>query len=180
MRHGTDAENGVFLDTTGNNFRIFGTPNVGSVFIYNPQTAQLSVGSQHVVRSINGNNADANGNIAAAQTGCLPLTGGYMSGSIRFHEGYIGNGGNELLLVAEPDGNDRGNRSTIALRGPNSTSPGSIALCARTDTSQKYFSVYPNGIITWDGLMRMGNGEQGFVGTSYDSSRYSGIFGGTG
>ena len=44
LRNGTDAANGVILDTTGNNFRIFGTPNVGSVFVYNPQTAQLSVG----------------------------------------------------------------------------------------------------------------------------------------
>ena len=41
------------------------------------------------VKSINGNIPDANGNFTPQQTGCLPLTGGFMKGKINFDAGEI-------------------------------------------------------------------------------------------
>lgn len=41
----------------------------------------LSWAGKNIVRTINGNNADINGNITPEQTGCLPLSGGTMTGA---------------------------------------------------------------------------------------------------
>ena len=44
--------------------------------------ADVKAANDAVVKTVNGNAPDSNGNITPAQTGCLPLTGGTMTGDV--------------------------------------------------------------------------------------------------
>ena len=58
--------------------------------------ADVNTANDAVVKTVNGNAPDANGNITPAQTGCLPLTGGTMTGEIRSNN-------IDQVLITNPD-----------------------------------------------------------------------------
>lgn len=109
------------------------------------------------VKTVNGNVPDAAGNITPEQTGCLPLTGGTMTGTLGFPVGFIVGRStaelNEVAVSAEAGGSygailllnnyyatDEANRGRIRLITVNGVSSYGPIL-----------DLFSNGTCTWNG-----------------------------
>lgn len=103
------------------------------------------------VRSINNTSPDKNGNITPAQTGCLPLSGGTMTGGILFKNGA------QIRTAGSPDayyltlfgvaGNF--NSSMLALSSENNRDP-NFTLNAGNGTVAKTLTGKVDGSLKWD------------------------------
>ena len=77
------TSSGVFVDTAWGQFRIFGHPSrdgvtrtgVGRVLCYDPYANAFFIDGQHIVRSVNGVNADVSGNVVISDSTKIPLSG---------------------------------------------------------------------------------------------------------
>ena len=98
---------------------------------------------KNIVRSINGKNADANGNITPAQTGCLPLTGGTMTGSI------YSASADECLNIC--GGETVADGAYIRVDSKNNATPGVFSVVANDGTTTKTLLGKPDGTLMWDG-----------------------------
>lgn len=100
------------------------------------------------VLTINGN-APINGNIEPSQVGCLPLSGGTMTGEIIASSGYFARqhtDGGALIIRGGTDSTS----SNIVLYGKNhSSNAGWFALQANNGTTNKYLVGKPDGSLTW-------------------------------
>lgn len=75
------TSSGIFIDTAWGQLRFFGHPSrdgvtrtgVGRVLCYDPYANALFIDGQHIVRSINGVNADVSGNVALELGGTVSL-----------------------------------------------------------------------------------------------------------
>lgn len=94
LLHGSDNTQGINIDTTGGALRIFGNPTAGKIFSINPQNGQATFDGKHLVRSVNGTTADANGNVTIQAGGSVPVGTIIAYGGVSAPEGYlICNGG---------------------------------------------------------------------------------------
>ena len=94
LLHGSDNTQGINIDTSGGALRIFGNPTAGKIFSVNPQNGQAIFDGKHLVRSVNGTTADANGNVTIQAGGSVPVGTIIAYGGVSAPEGYlICNGG---------------------------------------------------------------------------------------
>ena len=94
LLHGSDNTQGINIDTTGGALRIFGNPTAGKIFSINPQNGQAIFDGKHLVRSVNGTKADANGNVTIQAGGSVPVGTIIAYGGVSAPQGYlICNGG---------------------------------------------------------------------------------------
>lgn len=117
------------------------------------------------IRSINNAVADASGNITPSQTGCLPLSGGTMTGSIEVkahvYEAengasiYTSNQNSELQLAAGSDDFTSAG-GTLTLYGQDAsigTLKGGFSINARLAGKASSLSGFPDGRLLWNGLL---------------------------
>lgn len=105
----------------------------------------LTWNNKNIVRTINGNDADASGNIAPSQTGCLPLSGGAMTNPVAVKRdvsnSYLGLYG----------GTDEADGAELDLYGKDSAAyPGRFTLGASDGTNASALRGLPNGTLTWN------------------------------
>ena len=94
LLHGSNNTQGINIDTTGGSLRIFGNPTAGKIFSINPQFGQATFDGKHLVRSVNGTTADANGNVTIQAGGSVPVGTIIAYGGVSAPQGYlICNGG---------------------------------------------------------------------------------------
>lgn len=103
------------------------------------------------VRTVNNNAPDANGNINPAQTGCLPLTGGTMTGEIGFdsYGAFISNVRTDGYTQISGSQYDKGSRLT--LWGQDNDGGGRFALFARNNDLYAELVGSPDGTLLWGG-----------------------------
>lgn len=114
-----------------------------TVTLQGDTSGALTWGSKPLVLKINGNYADATGNITASQTGCLPLAGGQMTGSISTATTssfiYV-QGANTLQAGA-----------SLLLTGKDYSTPGVFQLSARSADGSSVLAGTGGGGLTWSG-----------------------------
>lgn len=104
--------------------------------------------------TLNGNEPDANGNFTAEQTGCLPLSGGTMTGHITFNNlgASLHKSTDTDFLVLRGGTNSSANGSSVYLYGKNhETKAGWIEAVAHDSTNVKALIGKPDGTLTWGG-----------------------------
>lgn len=107
------------------------------------------------VKTVNGNAPDVDGNISPSQTGCLPLTGGTVTGAIVVAESSTiamsKASQNKYLRLC--GGNVANDGAKIDLYGSSGTLPGSFQITAQTRTGSNVYSLIgrPDGTFTWNG-----------------------------
>lgn len=104
------------------------------------------------VRSINNTRPDKNGNITPAQTGCLPLSGGTITGEISFSRGgQIRNAGaSESRVLALFGIKDNFNSSSLFLSAENNSNPNFELQAGNGNTIKKLMGKV-DGSLQWDG-----------------------------
>lgn len=137
---------------------------------------QLILNNKHIVRSVNGNGADSAGNITAEQTGCLPLSGGKMTGGI------YSASSNEYMLVT--GGEDVNSGGYIRLDSKDhADTPGTVRLVANDGTNTKALRIDPDGTFTYednDIITAQGGVYKKSSAVSRDvDNSFVGIYGGT-
>ena len=117
--------------------------------------ARVEANLDGTVRSVNGNTPDKNGNIKPSQTGCLPLDGGTLTGTIEFNRpaGHIHKkdaNGRMIIRGGTSNGDDGAN---LYLHGANYTEDvsysGAFNLQARFGNVSCGLKGKPNGELTW-------------------------------
>lgn len=142
--------------------------------------------SKHIVRSVNGTNADASGNVALSLP-YLPLTGGTLSGGLAVGgpSGYniasIKDGVSHALLLFR----NNNNGAYLWLRDNEDTSAaGAFDLTARLDSSTGSLVGKPNGQLFWNGkhivrsINNVGadaNGNVNITGIRVNNANYSDV-----
>lgn len=117
----------------------------------------INIEDTGAVKTVNGNTPDSAGNITSEQTGCLPLTGGVLNGTLNFE---ANNGWNVIQTTKSSDA------TQLALRNAGSLTGGAgIYLKSADYTDQQgWFKIYaatadntsiligkPNGSLNWEG-----------------------------
>lgn len=107
------------------------------------------------IKTVNGNAPDSDGNITPAQTGCLPLTGGTMTGAI------VNTGGSLITIRRDTDdsylaffgGSTVSTGATLSLSGKDRENVGGFfQLVSKDGEGNEYtFVGRPNGNLTWLG-----------------------------
>ena len=115
------------------------------------------------VKTVNGNEPDDNGNITPDQTGCLPLSGGTMTGNIRFTNGaYITglNGSEYKSIDVANNGWSVGGAGLTLRKADSPKESGQFGLMASNGTQSKTLIGTPGGSLMWNGvqLVRSVNG----------------------
>lgn len=170
---GTSASIGAYLalnsngyqDETGpdskGSFSLFAKSAVGSSGLVGKPNGSLSWNDKNIVRSVNGTNADAAGNIVLLLN-FLPLSGGTMTGALRLsNNGYIAQSeNNKSFDIYGGTGWNYG--AFLRLHGKDSTSQGCVDLSAQDGTNRKQLLLTPNGELIWDGkhIVRSINGVE--------------------
>lgn len=117
-----------------------------------------------VVTSVNGNT----GSLTPEQTGCLPLSGGTMTGNIVVsgdNRGIFQDATDKVMIIAGGTGISNGG-SFYAIGGTNSTRPGYFVATARTsDVAGVQLVGKPDGTLTWGdkNIVRSVNGTSADV-----------------
>ena len=115
------------------------------------------------VKTVNGNEPDEAGNITPAQMGCLPLSGGTMTGNIRFTNGaYITelNGSEYKSIDVANNGWAAGGAGLTLRKADSPKESGQFGLMASNGTQTKTLIGTPGGSLMWNGvqLVRSVNG----------------------
>lgn len=144
------------------------TRNVTHGQVITDGTAEWTVRTH--IRSINNAVADASGNITPEQTGCLPLTGGTMSGGIKWDKlllhgkgDFLNWGGNFVLnnfctangqVIAIMSGNAwNAGGASIYLKPTSGTEESGEFNLSASDSSGNFKTLLgrPDGQLSWDG-----------------------------
>lgn len=159
MRGGTGWDNGasIYLNHTNNDvsgvFEIVAHNGTSFAKLVGKPDSTLTWKEKNLVRSVNGTNADAAGNVVLPLN-FVPLAGGTMTGGIEFNKDvYIkkSNSTGYLALAGGAEGYNGG--GAIVLRGKNAQSgnKGEIVLATFDGTNRKSLNLQPNGLLTWGG-----------------------------
>lgn len=107
--------------------------------------------SINFVKKINGNEPDSSGNITPSQTGCLPLSGGTMNGSVAFAtpDAIKQKTNSSYTTVYGGTGADDGAR--LMLSGKGDSDAGAFRLYANDGTNSGALEGTPSGFLTWKG-----------------------------
>lgn len=98
------------------------------------------------VKSINGNVPDKNGNFTPEQTGCLPLSGGHVTGTV-----YVNNLDHQNKSIPIHLGSDLGGYINICSENHNNAYfKGGIQIGTRLNDTVKTLEAFPNGRLLWD------------------------------
>lgn len=117
------------------------------------KTAQDTATAERV-KTVNNNAPDANGNITPAQTGCLPLTGGTMTGPITFNNsGQVMKSPGDDGVLRFDGGSDYNKGAFLSLHGMNynSNNAGAFQLSCRSSTFTRDLVGHPDGTLRWGG-----------------------------
>lgn len=121
----------------------------------NTLTSNITTLDTNVVKTIN-NNKPTNGNITPAQTGCLPLGGGFMTGQIHFPTGVITSNNTdtvkELFVSSDNDSGIFGAFLSLH-RSDCPQEPGAFGLFTRNTDGGLGPSLFAktNGSLFWNG-----------------------------
>lgn len=124
------------------------------------------------VTSVNGNTGD----ITPEQTGCLPLSGGTMTGVIEFDRetGHIyKKDANGRMVIRGGTGSSTNGASLYLNAMGYANNPGSFTLKARDSTNEKDLKGLPDGTLTWGGKRVISGGDV-FISASVSATLPSG------
>lgn len=131
----------------------------GNTVIQFPITRVENV--EGALKTVNGNSPGANGNISPSQTGCLPLTGGTMTGGVKTSvEGFIVSDADTKAVRISGGSAYASGASVIAYGKDHANYPGAFRMRATNGTDTADLDAWPSGEITWEGknLVRSVNG----------------------